>query len=141
METYNYIESLHKANLKATPARLEILSVLEKSSKPLNAKNIQKLTKDKNMDMATTYRSLESLKKIGIIKQVNLQKDQAFYEISNKFDHHHLICQNCGIIEDFVGCYSDTIIKKALTGSKQFSKISEHSLELFGICNKCTKKV
>lgn len=135
-----YTRLLHQASLKATPARLTVLSVLNKFTKPLSAENIHKLAKEREFDKATAYRSLDALTRIGLVKQVNLQRDKTYYELSDrKSDHHHLICLNCGVVEDFEGCNSDEIIRKALKSSRQFSRIKQHSLELFGMCIKCEK--
>jgi Fe2+ or Zn2+ uptake regulation protein len=128
-------QSLMHANLKVTPARLAVLEVLLSASKPLSPESIANQIKD--VDKATVYRNLQTLKDAGILRQVNLEHDHTHYELAND-DHHHLVCRKCGKVEDFSGCFSEEIIKQALKQSNHFSSVQDHSIELFGICDSCS---
>ena len=89
---------------------------------------------------ATVYRTLSSFEEKGIIKRVDLRKDSLYYELSSAHHHHHIVCTGCGTIEDFESCQIEKVSDKVLSQSSKFSIIKEHSLELFGVCNTCTKK-
>jgi Fe2+ or Zn2+ uptake regulation protein len=130
---------LRSNKLKVTPGRVRLLELLIETKKPLSIKQISKAIGSRSFfDTATIYRTLETFKILGLVKQVNFQDDFAYYELVRS-DHHHLVCKSCGRIEDFHGCKSGEIIKHALKQSKQFSIIDEHSLELFGLCNACAR--
>lgn len=127
---------LHNAGYKATPARLAILSVLQKSKKPLNVQNIMALLKDKTIDQATVYRNMNALTGSGLVLQIDFQRTHAFYELANKEDHHHAVCTKCQQVQDVHGCELDHMTRKALRQSG-FAAINNHSLEFFGICKNC----
>ncbi|HEX9503687.1 MAG TPA: transcriptional repressor [Patescibacteria group bacterium] len=132
----DFKQLLRGYKLKATPGRVRLLAFLSNAKKPMSIKEISKAVGSKTLDQATVYRTLESFKALGLVKQVDFQKDHAYYEMSDS-DHHHLVCKNCGRVEDFHGCNSESLIKHALKQSKHFSSVKEHSLELFGLCKVC----
>jgi Fur family ferric uptake transcriptional regulator len=133
-------KQLHSMGSRATPGRLEVLSVLEKADRPLNVEEIKKRLKGDSLDQATVYRIINALRDGGLIRQIDFLKTHAYFELSDKHDHHHLICVQCQKIEDFTGCNFQSIVQKALKNSKQFKTVTQHSLELFGLCNTCSKK-
>lgn len=130
---------LRDAGLKATPARLAVLNLLSMAKKPLSINDIkQDLKRHSSIDQATIYRIIKALEKKGLIKQVDFQHGHAHYELRTHDHHHHVVCENCGKVADISKCDTTDIEKQALKISG-FSKINDHSLELFGLCNKCAK--
>lgn len=130
---------LREADLKATPTRLAALKILESTDKPLDVATI-KLELEKNgfdTDPATIFRMMNSFSDKGIVREVNLQESKLRYEHSTKEDHHHLLCENCGFIEDISDCNID-IWQKELREKKGFF-VKHHSLEFFGLCKNCQK--
>ena len=130
-------QKLKKAGLKITKARLEILKVMENHRKPLTIKQIKNFLQPK-IDLVTIYRNVETLAKLGILRKVLITDSEAFYEY-NHGHHHHFICQNCGTIEDFEVCNTESLIKAPLSHSKKFAFVLDHQLELFGLCKICAK--
>lgn len=129
---------LRKTGLKATPARLSILSVFSDGCKPVNAEYIEAGLKGKGVNRVTVYRTLGSFEKAGLIRVVDLRRGSAFYERAG-YHHHHLVCVKCGRTEGFAGCGIEAISKRVLKKSSSFYSVSEHSLELFGLCRPCAK--
>ena len=130
-------EELKNINLKATPARLAVLNILEKSDTPLDISHIFSLLNKKGLktDFATIFRTMNSFTEKGLTKQINLNEGKARYEISRNDNHHHLICQNCVSIEDISDCPIDAL-EKEIQEKKKFI-IKTHSLEFFGLCKNC----
>lgn len=131
-------QTLRKSNLKATPARMAILGALAAAKRPMSAQAIFDLL-HRNLDRATVYRTIKSLKEKGIIVPIDLRHNHAHYELANRAEHHHLICIKCGRIEDVRHCDIGELQSKVLRSSKHFSTITEHALEFYGICKKCGK--
>jgi Fur family ferric uptake transcriptional regulator len=130
---------LKEHKLKATPARLAILELFESAGcKALNAEEIHTRLRTKKIDLVTVYRTLTSFEERGIFNRVDLHKDSVCYELA-KHHHHHIVCTACGLIEGFDACNIDQLSKKALASSSKFKAISQHSLELFGVCKSCAK--
>ena len=128
---------LRKGGYRATPPRLAVLEVLQKARRPLTIKEIMAGSLAGHMDQVTVYRTLKTLKKIGMARQIEFQHGHAHFEIASARDHHHIICTKCERIEDFTECFADEIKSKLLTRSSRFAEITDHSLEIFGICKAC----
>lgn len=134
----DYTALLQESELKATPRRLHLLSLLAKANKPLSAHEFKDIWKQGKTDVVTLYRALEALASAGIVRRVDLQHGHTDYELVISGEHHHhLVCTGCGTIEDFAECPIKPIERRALRGSSKFSSLQEHSLEFFGICNVC----
>ncbi|HEY5588281.1 MAG TPA: Fur family transcriptional regulator [Candidatus Paceibacterota bacterium] len=141
-KTISINDLLKKNGQKITPARLSILNIFIKNKIPLCALDIYKeLLKDKkinNINEVTVYRNLSSLEKSGIIKIVNLRRDAVYFEMNNDH-HHHIVCTNCGLIEDFKENKNiEKLLEQIAEKSTKFKNIKEHSLELFGTCKVCS---
>ncbi len=136
----NFPQVLREAGYKATPARLALLKLLQGSKEPLSIGEIMEKLKGAAIDQATVYRILTVLESIGVVRQINLRHGHADYEYVDPKDHHHIICINCNKVEDFIGCNTDKLATLALGQAKNFSKITQHSLEFFGICKSCAAK-
>ncbi len=135
-----YKNILNQANIKATSQRIELLSLLSNSSKPLTLKDLMNKIKFSGAHEVTLYRILAMFKEANLIKQLDLQDSVPYFEIVDyKNDHHHIVCTVCKKVSDFIGCGSDNLIKKALKQTKDFKSVTSHSFELFGLCNKCSK--
>jgi Fe2+ or Zn2+ uptake regulation protein len=131
---------LRKNGHKVTPGRLSLLQVLAKADHPLSIPEIMK-NAGTSINQATLYRALEAFTEVNIIRRVDLHHPHAHYELAaGTSHHHHLICKQCGHIEDVLECDTKDIEKTVLRRSRSFATIEKHSLEFFGLCNKCKKK-
>lgn len=136
----NDLEHILKTHgFKVTPIRLAILKVFSIDCEPVNAEFIFKKLKKEKVNIVTIYRTLASFENAGMLKRVDLQKDSVHYEFAGHH-HHHIICTSCGLVESFEECDLDSLSNKVIKNSSAFNQITRHSLELFGICKKCTKK-
>jgi Fe2+ or Zn2+ uptake regulation protein len=138
MKTQDILTILKNAGLKVTPHRIAVYDFLAKNQKPLSVKDIYEKLKKTGVDQVTVYRVIHSFVDGGLVKQIDLGADQAYFEIVDEHDHHHVVCQKCRTIVDFTGCGVDTVITKALQQT-QFAQITHHSFELFGLCKKCVQ--
>jgi Fe2+ or Zn2+ uptake regulation protein len=121
---------------RVTSQKKEVLCALQK--KPLTVAEIFKSVNTKKMqvDKATIYRILTGFMKLGLIREIFLNGREARYELSNSEHHHHLVCEECGSIEDVALC-EDLLLKEV---RKQSSfKVKSHSLEFFGSCKNCQR--
>ena len=84
--------------------------------------------------MATVYRALSNFEKVGILVKSTFDNGKAVFEINQGIHHDHLICMECGEVEEFV----DEEIErrqKQIAIKKRFT-LKNHSLALYGSCNK-----
>ena len=130
-------ELIRSVDLRVTPARIALFELLIPTEKPLKIEDMAEALKEIGMDKATIYRNIAILQTKHLVRQVDLHQDHAYYEWNDRTDHHHLICIKCNDIEDFSGCDFSSLERSALNQSKLFSRVVEHSFELFGICKRC----
>lgn len=134
---HNCKTELNEAALRATPARLALMQLLETTKTPLDVQSMIAFLEKQhiNTDPATVFRIMNMFTEKGLVKQIQLHEGKFRYELTNKPAHHHLVCVRCGSIEDVSSC-NIAALEKEIEKKKQFKVIS-HSLEFFGICNHC----
>lgn len=130
---------LREASLRATPARVALMNLLEKSKQPLDVQTMISYLEKKSIetDPATVFRIINMFTNRGLTRQIQLNEGKSRYEISTKAEHHHLICERCEKLEDMTGCNIEKLEKEILI-KKRF-KVKNHSLEFFGICQNCRR--
>jgi Fur family ferric uptake transcriptional regulator len=135
-------QELRKLGLKATLPRLRILQLFQESkSKHLNADDVYRLLHDENIDMglATVYRVLMQFADAGILIRRHFESVASVFELNEGGHHDHLICTNCGRMEEFL----DTEIElrqEAVARERNFV-LHEHSLSLYGFCGECASTI
>jgi Fe2+ or Zn2+ uptake regulation protein len=122
--------------LRVTPARLAIMAALDHAHEPLSIEAILAKLPKKTADQATVYRTLESFKEKGLVRQVVLSPERALYERAGD-DHHHIVCTRCGRIEHIELPDCGRFEQRALKESAHFARIERHALELYGRCKSC----
>ncbi|MGB3760064.1 MAG: transcriptional repressor, partial [Rivularia sp. (in: cyanobacteria)] len=80
------------------------------------------------------YRSLEALKLEGLVQVRTLTNGEALYSLVQQ-DKHHLTCLQCGRSIPIEQCPVHQLETELETN--QNFKIFYHTLEFFGLCNKC----
>ncbi len=134
----DFKQALRVAGFKATTARLRLLQILSKAKTPMGIQEIFQSMGSGSADQATVYRTLESLAKKGLVRQIDLRHGHADFELADKGDHHHLICLECGKIADFSGCNFNKILEPAMK-TAGFERVLEHNFELYGVCKSCAR--
>lgn len=124
--------------LKVTKQRRALVEVIFNEKQPIT---IGTLKEKLNISLASIYRNLNTLIDAGIVHRINTNSAEGLYElISDRKHHHHLICSECGDIEELENkekCPASKLTEYILDNSKKFSAINSHSLEFFGLCKKC----
>lgn len=136
----NFKMLLRGVDLKTTNARLAVLKYMTNTSLPLDADSIHENIESKHVgrvDRVTVYRILDNFYKKGLVNRLQFQEGKFRYELSDRREHHHLICEKCGSIEDVPDCNIKELEKEIQT-KKQFL-VKRHSLEFFGLCPVCQR--
>jgi len=91
---------------------------------------------DPTVSAATVYRTVNMLEKIGIATRRDFGSGSATFESAlNKEHHDHLICTNCGSIEEFHHMRIESL-QEEVALSHGFH-LSHHRMELYGLCAAC----
>ncbi len=129
--------SIKKNGLKNSKQREEIISVLYKNRTHLSPEEIANeiKVKDKNTSISSIYRILNFLEKEKFITTLETDRSGKRYEIAAKEHHDHIICLECGDIQEFV----DTAIEEQQIKIAKNSgcKLISHDMRLFVVCAKC----
>ena len=133
-------DMIHGIGLRATPIRLAILDLIATTDKPLSAKEISVFFESKKhaFDSVTIHRTLGTFSDKGLIQPVHISKESTSYEIASAH-RHHIVCIKCKDVEVFDDCAFEKMKAPILKHSRKFKEITRHSLELFGVCGKCSE--
>jgi Fur family ferric uptake transcriptional regulator len=128
---------LKNIGLKATLPRLKILDLFEQSDKRhMTAEEVYRLLTDEGQDigLATVYRVLTQFEQAGLLMRHHFDSDKAVFEL-NQGDHHdHLVCLQCGKVEEF---FDSEIEKRQNRIAKERGfAIHDHSLQIYADCVK-----
>ncbi|MFC1941529.1 Fur family transcriptional regulator [Chloroflexota bacterium] len=130
---------LSKHGYRLTPQRLMIFSAIENSDHHISAEEIyvQIVAKYPNVNISTVYRTLDLLKRLGLVTETDLGEGRVRYHPAEKGHHHHLVCRECGAIIDLDESVL-TSLKNALRQEYNFDADLKH-LAIMGRCLKCSK--
>jgi Fur family ferric uptake transcriptional regulator len=131
------IDELKNTGLKATVPRLKILDVFQKGGqRHMTAEDVFRvlLTEHSDIGLATVYRVLTQFEQAGILSRSHFESGKAVYELNEGTHHDHLVCLDCGRVEEF---YDAEIEKRqhAVAKTKGF-EIADHALSLYAHCTK-----
>ncbi|HEY2329519.1 MAG TPA: Fur family transcriptional regulator [Verrucomicrobiae bacterium] len=131
---------LRRESRRITGPRAAILEILRQHPHPLTNKEIfAGLPKDE-CDLATIYRAMQMLEKLGMVKRFDFGDGAARFELVKEGDdghHHHLICTQCAQVVEIEECFPAEI-ERRIASQNRFQAVT-HRLEFFGVCPDCQK--
>ena len=131
------IDELKSTGLKATLPRLKILEIFQAGKqRHMTAEDVFRVLLEDRSDigLATVYRVLTQFEQAGLLNRSNFESGKAVYEINEGQHHDHLVCLDCGRVEEF---YDAEIEKRqhSVAKAKGFA-IADHSLSIYANCTK-----
>jgi Fur family transcriptional regulator, peroxide stress response regulator len=137
------ISELRERGIRLTPQRKVIAEVLEQAGEHLDAPEVLRRARlvMPGLHLATVYRALESLKKLGIIDELDLMHLNGpghYYEARTDKDHLHFTCYRCGAVLEI-----QTPLFERLKGrieGRHGLTIRVARLELGGLCGDCASE-
>ena len=130
-------KDLRNIGLKATLPRLKVLELFQTSNqRHMSAEDVYKLLLNENADigLATVYRVLTQFEQAGLLMRHHFESGKAVFELNEGTHHDHLVCLQCGKVEEF---YDAEIEKRQIKIAKDRGfNIHDHSLYLYADCTK-----
>jgi Fur family ferric uptake transcriptional regulator len=130
-------QDLKTIGLKVTAPRLKILDLFEKSAvRHLSAEDVYRLLIADGLDigLATVYRVLTQFEQAGLLQRHHFESGKAVFELGAEAHHDHLVCLQCGRVEEF---YDAEIEKRQHKVAKERGfAVREHALYLYAECIK-----
>lgn len=131
----NILKCLREQGHKITSTRRRIVEVFTSTKEPLSADDVfEKVAHF--VDRATVYRTIALLEKAKILSRFTFGNKHV-YELASQHNHY-LVCKQCDRVEKINICTIDDIEKKSLRASKDFALLERHTLQLLGLCKRCS---
>lgn len=91
-------ETLRSYGVRMSAARRVVLAALYAADGPLSAEQIAdgvggRVTRS---DVASVYRNLELLERLGVVRHVHLGHSPALYAVATQGEQEYLTCERCG---------------------------------------------
>lgn len=130
-------QNLKSMGLKATLPRLKILDLFQNAPlRHMTAEDVYRQLMNEGMDigLATVYRVLTQFEQAGLLQRHFFESGKAVFEINEGKHHDHLVCLQCGKVEEFF----DPEIERHqnLVAEQRGFKVREHALYLYVECLK-----
>lgn len=132
------VNNLKSAGLRTTQPRVKILQLLEdKRHTHLSAEEIYRLLLDsgESIGIATVYRVLAQFEEAHMVKRLSFNENRSVYEISDPDHHDHVICTQCGRIDEFLD--PDLEDRQHAVATDLGYRLHFHEMTLYGVCQSC----
>jgi len=123
--------------LKVTGPRQAILALFQNAvQRHMSAEDVYKLLVNDNtaIGLATVYRVLTQFEQAGILSRSHFENGKAVFELNEGKHHDHIVCMDCGRVEEFYDAEIEARQKKI--AKAQGYEIEDHSLSLYARCIK-----
>jgi len=129
--------ALRALGLRVTEPRLAVFHAVQ-SHPHADTETILSATRDElpNVSHQAVYDGLRTLTEAGLVRRIQPAGSLARYEVRVGDNHHHLVCRECGRVEDI-----DCVIGEApcLTPSDDHGFVVEQAeVTFWGMCAECT---
>jgi Fur family transcriptional regulator, ferric uptake regulator len=131
------LDELKSTGLKATLPRLKILEVFNRGTqRHMTAEDVFRVLLQERSDigLATVYRVLTQFEQAGILSRSHFESGKAVYEVNEGTHHDHLVCLDCGKVEEFYDAEIER--RQHLVAKAKGFDIAEHALSLYAHCTK-----
>src|SRR5260370_38740725 len=143
LDRRSLLQELTLRGIRITGQRKILIETIQDAARHLDAAALLALARkrDQGINRATVYRTLELLKKLRLIDELDLMHlngEKHFYEAKTNIDHVHLACFRCGRIEEYTSPLFEAL--KAEIAMKQGFHVRVTRLEVGGQCQDCCKE-
>lgn len=132
----DYTIVLKDSGLKATFQRMNILESIEhEGHMSIDAiyDNVVKI--HPSLSLATVYKNIILMVEKGVLVEVPITGQKAKYELL-KEDHIHLVCTECGEVEDKAHNAKADALFSSMTENANFA-LGKQQINLYGVCRNC----
>lgn len=129
------IDELKTSGLKVTLPRLKILRLFHESpQRHLSAEDVLRslMAQDADIGLATVYRVLNQFAQAGLLLRNQFDTDKSVYELNHGEHHDHLVCVQCGRVEEFHDPQLEAL-QLQVAHARGF-ELRAHTLALYGLC-------
>jgi Fur family ferric uptake transcriptional regulator len=132
-----HAEELKNSGLKATLPRIKVLEVFQNTTqRHMSAEDVFRvlLADHADIGLATVYRVLMQFEQAGILSRNHFESGKAVFELNEGKHHDHLVCLDCGRVEEFFDAEIEKR-QKSIAQARGF-ELQDHALALYAACTK-----
>jgi Fur family transcriptional regulator, ferric uptake regulator len=135
-------ERIRKAGLRSTGARVAVLRLMERATRPLTHQEVSSQLEGAGFDHATIFRNLNDLTDVGLLSRGDLGDHVWRFEfrrggVDHKGQHPHFICTSCGEVE----CLPDRVVSVQPTAhTPRALKRKGVIVQIQGRCDSCERQ-
>src|SRR5438309_8171875 len=136
---------LARAGLRWTAGRRAVVAIFESAQAPLSMQDLQDRARAARVPLSSLYRIVSDLVAANVLVRLEFEEGFARFELVEELarHHHHLVCVECGTVEDFEGpglpdlerAVDDAM--RSIVRRHRFA-VRNHRLDFFGTCATCT---
>ena len=133
----NQANDLKSSGLKATLPRIKILEVFQTAKqRHMTAEDVFRVLLNEGADvgLATVYRVLLQFEQAGLLTRHHFEAGKAVYELNEGQHHDHLVCLDCGLVEEFFD--PDIERRQREVALERGFQLQDHALSLYAVCTK-----
>jgi Fur family peroxide stress response transcriptional regulator len=132
-------EACRKSGAKLTHQRMEIFREVAQSLDHPDVEKVYQGVRKRmpTVSLDTVYRTLGWLKELGLITTLGPPRERIRFD-ANLSRHHHFVCTQCGLTQDFYNDQFDNLIVPESVQSIGHAEMTQ--VEVKGICLKCAAK-
>ncbi len=136
----NWRKTLSQSGYRISKPRQVIMEILTQAKVPLTPLAIynQARNNGRKIGLVSVYRALELLTSLGLVCLVYANDGSQGYMIASEGHHHHIICEVCEQAIEFSGVEDLEGLILRVQQETGYT-VSDHFLQLFGVCPNCQK--
>ena len=137
-----FYRCISQRRLKSSKRRTAIIEYFINADRHFTVEQLYNEIKKMNpkIGYSTVYRTLKLLVDCGMANIHHFGEEYTKFELTHKEQHHdHLVCNKCARIIEFTHMGIEEFQKSV--AKKHNFIVSSHELQIFGLCDKCRKKV
>jgi len=129
-------QTCRNAGLKVTPQRMAIFAMLASTESHPSPEEVYYSIQEQtpSISLATVYKILDLFMMQGFIRKISTRDQVTRYD-ANVNPHHHIICDQCGTIEDVMP--DEMALENVNLPNNRGFEISSVELQIHGICSTC----
>ncbi len=133
-------QSLRQQGYRVTRPRLLVMEIIASTETPLTPQEIYRntLTRADPPGIASVYRTLEMLDRLGLIQQIHQPGGCHGIWPTQEGHKHYLICNDCGHLSVIDGSEQIESYISAIEDQTGY-QVEDHWLQFFGLCEGCVK--
>lgn len=134
------IASLQAGGHRITRQRRVLLEVLEESREHLDAEALYERARQRvpRISLATVYRTLAMLKRLGLVAEHSLGEPHGHFEAVQAGQHYHFTCLGCGEVMEFDAPQVEDALRELAT--RAGLEVRNVQFFITGYCARCREE-